>query len=55
MVVTIITYPIIKPLEEKEHYKELEGPYTSNLVLGELGLGGAILRSSPLLELGPLI
>ena len=43
MVVTIITYPTIKLLEEKEYYKELEGPYTPNLVLEELGLEGAIL------------
>jgi hypothetical protein len=43
-VVTIVTYPTIKVLEEKEHrIGELEGLYTPNLVLGELGLRGAIL------------
>ena len=39
MVVTIVTYPTAKPLEEKEHHKEeLEGPYTPDSGLGELGL-----------------
>ena len=43
-VVTIVTYPTIKALEEKEYRtEELEGLYTPNLVLGELGLRGATL------------
>jgi hypothetical protein len=43
-IVTIVTYPTIKVLEEKEHYiRELEGLYTPNSVLGELGLRGATL------------
>ena len=42
-VVTIITYFMVKALEEKEYRKELEGPYISNLILGKLGLGGATL------------
>ena len=53
-VVTIVTYPAVKALKEKEHRTgELEGLYTPNSVLGELGLREAILWSSPLLELGP--
>jgi hypothetical protein len=55
-IVTIVTYPAIKALEEKEHRTgELEGLRTPNLVLGELDLRGAILRSSPLPDLGLLI
>jgi hypothetical protein len=43
-IVTIVTYPAIKALEEKEHRTgELEGLRTPNLVLGELDLRGAIL------------
>jgi hypothetical protein len=43
-VVTIVIYSAIKALEEKEHHiGEPEGLYTPNLVLGELGLRGAIL------------
>ena len=43
-VVTIVTYPTIKVLEEKEYcIGELKGLYTPNSVLGELGLRGAIL------------
>ena len=35
-IVTIITYPTIKALKEKEHHiGELEGLYTPNSVLGE--------------------
>ena len=35
-VITIITYPSAKVLEEKEYYKEeLERLYAPNLVLGE--------------------
>jgi hypothetical protein len=55
-VVTIVTYPAAKALEEKEHrIGELEGLRTPNLVLGELDLRRATLRSSPLLDLGLLI
>ena len=43
-VVFIVTHPAAKALEEKEHrIGELEGLYTPNLVLGELGPRGAIL------------
>ena len=43
-VVTIVTYPAVKVLEEKEYrIGELEGLYTPNLVLEELGLRGATL------------
>jgi hypothetical protein len=43
-VVTIVTYPTIKVLEEKEHcIGELKGLRTPNLILGELDLRGAIL------------
>ena len=56
IIITTVTYPTAKPLEEKEHYKkELEGLYTPNLVLGEQDLRGVILQLSLLLELGPLI
>jgi len=42
--VIIVTYPTAKALEEKEYYiGNLEGLYTPNLVLGELGLRGVIL------------
>ena len=55
-IVTIVTYPTIKALKEKEYrIGELEGLYTPNLVLEELGLRGAILRLSLLLKLGLLI
>ena len=41
IIVTIVTYPTIKALEEKEYrIEELEGLHTPNLVLGELGLKG---------------
>ena len=54
-ILTTVTYPTIKVLEEKEHrIGELKGPYTSNLVLGELGLRGAILWLSLLPEPGLL-
>jgi hypothetical protein len=52
-VVTIVTYPTAKALEEKEHRMgELGGLCTPDSILGELGLRGAILWLSPLLELG---
>ena len=55
-IVTIITYPTAKVLEEKKHHKkELEGLYTPNLVLKELGLRGAIPQLPLLLKLGLLI
>ena len=55
-IVTIVTYPAVKALEEKEYrIGELEGLCTPNLVLGELGLRGVTLQLSSLLELGPLI
>jgi hypothetical protein len=43
-IVTIVTYPTAKVLEEKEHRTgELEGLRTPNLVLGELDLRGVTL------------
>ena len=43
-IVTIVTYPTVKVLEEKKHrIGKLEEPYTSNLVLRELGLKGVTL------------
>ena len=43
-IVTIVIYPTIKALEEKEHrIEELEGLYIPNSVLGELGLREVIL------------
>jgi len=53
-VVTTVTYPAAKALEEKEyHIGEPEGPYTPNSVLRELGPRGAILQSSPSPEPDP--
>ena len=50
-VVTTVTYPAAKAPEKKEHYiGELEGPYTPNSVLGELGPRGATLQSSSSLK-----
>jgi hypothetical protein len=55
-VITTVTYPTAKPLEEKEYYKkELEGLYTPNSVLGEQDLRGTTPQLSFLLESGPLI
>jgi len=54
-IVTTVTYPSAKALEEKEHRMgELEGLRTPNSVLGELGLRGATLQLSLLPEPGPL-
>ena len=44
IVVIIVTYFTIKALEEKKYRMgELEGLYTPNLILKELGLKGATL------------
>ena len=55
-VVTTITYPTAKALEEKEHHKEEpKGLYTPDLVLGEQGPRGAIPQLPPSPEPGPSI